>query len=161
MVDSGIYSLRSYSNITTYGSIYNDTFTPFDPIVHRISYDSGSCTGQFKLTIILQANITYTLVVTTYSSNVIGAFAILVSGSNYISFNRIREYLYYLVNNQHQGSAWDGIIPSHPIPSHGTFFRKFCPMGWDGTKNFEHRPIPWDENFFEYPIPSHGTNTFF
>jgi hypothetical protein len=102
VIDSGMYSFRSNSLITTYGYIYNDTFTPFDPIVNLHSEAYERCfNGQFKLTIVLQANITYTLVVTTYSSNVTGAFSIIVSGLNYVSFNRIREYLYYLVNNQH------------------------------------------------------------
>ncbi len=94
VIDSGMYSFRSNSLITTYGYIYNDTFTPFDPIVNLYSEAYERCfDGQFKLTIVLQANITYTLVVTTYSSNVTGAFSIFVSGRSNVNFNPIGEYL--------------------------------------------------------------------
>ena len=54
----------------------------------------------------------------------------------------------------HQGSAWDGTVPSHPIPSHGTFFQKIMShgMGWDGK--FWESSHPMGRRFF-YPIPSH------
>jgi hypothetical protein len=55
-----------------------------------------------------------------------------------------------------QGSAWDGTISSHPIPSHGTFFRNSYPMGWDG--NFWKSSHPMGRHCFwiSHPIPSHG-----
>ncbi len=46
--------------------------------------------------------------------------------------------------------GWDDPIPSRPM---GRFFRKSCPMAWDGTETFENHPIPLDKFFFEYPIP--------
>ena len=71
-----------------------------------------------------------------------------------VAFNVDWDEFVQDIKRQYQGSAWDGTVPSHPIPSHpmGRFFRKSCPMGWDGTEGFENRPIPWDDIFF---IPSH------
>ena len=80
-----------------------------------------------------------------------------------------------------QGSAWDGIIPSHPIPwdvfhkilSHGMgwdskFWRSSHPIGrkffkishlipWDTNFFLKSHPVPWDENFFWtfHPISWH------
>ncbi len=94
VVNSGYYTLRSNSTINTYGSIYNDTFNPFSPTVNLLLEDDGRCLGdQFKLTMVLQANTKYILVVTTYFSNVTGAFSIFVSGRNNVNFNHIGEYL--------------------------------------------------------------------
>jgi hypothetical protein len=53
-----------------------------------------------------------------------------------------------------QGSSWDGIIPSHPIPWMGRFLKNFSPMGWDGMENFRSHPIPWDIKFLK-DVPSH------
>jgi hypothetical protein len=63
-------------------------------------------------------------------------------------------------NSTYQGSALDGIVPSHPIPSHGTVFRKLLShgMGWDGTENFLEFHPTMGRRFFQNPIPSHGTS---
>ncbi len=102
VIDSGMYSFRRNSTINTFGYIYNDTFIPFSPAINLLLKDDGKCfNGQFKLTTVLHTNITYILVVTSDSPNVTETFSISVSGSNTVSFSRIGEYLYYLVNNQH------------------------------------------------------------
>ncbi len=94
VVDSGYYSLSSSSTIDTYGYIYKDAFTPVDRIVNLLSQDDGRCADhQFKLVTVLQANTTYILVVTTHSSNVTGAFLILVSGPKNVSLNRMGKYV--------------------------------------------------------------------
>jgi hypothetical protein len=103
LVQAGYYRIASNSTIDTYGYFYNDTFIPFAPNLNELSRDDDSCDDyQFKLSTVLHVNTTYILVVTTYDSNVTGDFSIIVSGPNNVSLNRISEYLYYLVNNQHK-----------------------------------------------------------
>ncbi len=101
VVDSDYYTLRSSSTIT-YGYIYKDSFNPFNPTINLLAGDYGRCfNDQFQLTIVLQANTTYILVVTTYFPNDTEAFSIFVSAPNNVNFNHIGEFLYYLVSNQH------------------------------------------------------------
>jgi len=105
VVTAGSYSLSSSSTIDTYGYLYKDNFNPTNPSENSLAWndDESWCGRQFKLLPYLQANITYVLVVTTFSPNVQGNFLVHVTGPNNISLNRISlnrtsEYFYFLVN---------------------------------------------------------------
>ncbi len=104
-VTAGSYSLSSSSTIDTYGHLYKDNFNPTNPSENSLAWndDENRCRRQFKLLTYLQANITYVLVVTTFSPNVQGNFLVHVTGPNNISLNsislnRTSEYFYFLVN---------------------------------------------------------------
>ncbi|CAF1959045.1 unnamed protein product [Rotaria magnacalcarata] len=77
----GTYSFSSNSNIDTFGYIYSGSFFPTSPSANLLAQDDQSAgNNQFQLTIILQSNVTYYLVVTTYISNVTGPYSVTVSG---------------------------------------------------------------------------------
>jgi hypothetical protein len=102
VMEAAFYSLRSNSNIITYGYMYNDSFNPCDPSLNLISDDDESGDGnQFRLISSLLANTTYILVVTTYSPSETGNFSILVSDPNDVTVNYFSEYIYCSLNNQH------------------------------------------------------------
>jgi hypothetical protein len=88
------YIIESNSSVNTYGYIYKDSFNPVNPFENLLSQNDDSCNDQFKLMTNLQVGTTYILVVTTFRSNVIGSFSILVSNSNNIRLNRTSEYLH-------------------------------------------------------------------
>ncbi|CAF0858294.1 unnamed protein product [Adineta steineri] len=87
---SGLYTVLSKSNMNTHGSIYKRSFDPSKPYENRLLEDDDSCSPyHFKLTIYLKTSITYILIVTTYDSNMTGAFSIFVSGPNNIDLKNI------------------------------------------------------------------------
>jgi hypothetical protein len=99
-IENGCYNLSSDSNISIFGYIYKNNFDPLDSNKNLLSQDGGVFNNaQFKFIISLQANIIYILVVSTYYPNVTGAFSIHVSAPNIVSFNRISEYPFDLVNS--------------------------------------------------------------
>ncbi len=66
VIATGFYHISSQSIIDTYGYIYQDSFDPFNPSVNLILENDQSCPDeQFKLTVNLQVDIKYILVVTT------------------------------------------------------------------------------------------------
>ena len=88
---TGTYSFTCVSNMDTYGYIYNGTFTQltYEPrnIIDR-NDDMGE-NGQFKVTALLQADLIYTLIVTTYMAGVTGPFSIIALGLDNIHFIRM------------------------------------------------------------------------
>jgi len=102
VVTDGWYTFSSNGITDPAGYIYKDNFNPFYPRENLLSEDTSISYSNFQLITHLQANTTYVLVVTTYRSREIGAFLIFVLGPNNVSLNRISEYLYYFVNNQHR-----------------------------------------------------------
>jgi hypothetical protein len=75
-----------------YGCIYQTSFSSNSPSINLLKTDDDSAGDrQFRLTVMLQAHISYVLVFTTYSSNTIGSFSIMASGSDYLSFNGINN----------------------------------------------------------------------
>ena len=97
IMKSGYYTLVSNSSVNTYGRLYKDNFNPFSPSTNLILGDDNSCANyQFKISLELTVNTTYILVVTTHSPNVTGAFSVIVSGFNNVSFQLLSEYLYCL-----------------------------------------------------------------
>jgi hypothetical protein len=100
--ESGYYSFVIDVLLYPLAHIYEDSFNPFNPLANEISALDDLCNGsQYKLTADLQVSTTYILVVTTHFPEKTGAFSILASGPNNLRLNRISEYLYYFVNNQH------------------------------------------------------------
>ncbi|CAF4076755.1 unnamed protein product [Adineta steineri] len=89
---SGHYSFNSMSNINTYGYMYAKYFDPFSPSAYLISADDDSSSNsQFNISIPLEINTEYILVVTTYNSNVTGSFSIRVSGPNRVGLERLNS----------------------------------------------------------------------
>ncbi|CAF1338588.1 unnamed protein product [Adineta steineri] len=89
---SGHYSFNSMSNINTYGYMYAKYFDPFSPSAYLISADDDSSSNyQFNISIPLEINTEYVLVVTTFNSNVIGPFSIRVSGPDRVGLERLNS----------------------------------------------------------------------
>ncbi|CAF1559920.1 unnamed protein product [Adineta steineri] len=87
---SGHYSFNSMSNINTYGYMYAKYFDPFSPSAYLIAADDDSSSNsQFNISIPLEINNEYILVVTTYNLIETGAFSIRVSGPDSVGL----EYL--------------------------------------------------------------------
>ncbi len=92
--ETGNYSFTSISSIKTYGYIYNNSFNPFNPNENLLSDNDVKCDKyQFQLKVYLQINVTYILVVTTFSPKEIGNFSVHATGPGNISLNQISEYL--------------------------------------------------------------------
>jgi hypothetical protein len=90
VTENDYYVLSSNSTMDIYGSIYRNIFYPLNPIVNRILEDGKCCNSEpFKITVYLQINISYILVVTTYNPNVIGTFSVIVSGPHKVTLQRI------------------------------------------------------------------------
>ena len=84
----GFFSLSSNSSINMCGYIYTPKFDPFDPCSNmRLRSDCGGDNGQFLLSGFLEPDITYILVVTTYSQNSTGVYSIITSGPGVVMFN--------------------------------------------------------------------------
>jgi hypothetical protein len=85
---SGLYDIKSDSDIDTYGYIYEGSFNHLYPSENvLLSDDDTGGNNQFKLIIYLQPITTYILVVTTYKDNVTGAFSILTYGPETMIFD--------------------------------------------------------------------------
>ena len=89
--ESDYYTVRSESNINTYGYIYKDNFDPNNPFVHLHLKNDDCDKNQFKLFTHLESNTTNILVVTTFTQETIGAFSILVSGPKNVTLKRISK----------------------------------------------------------------------
>ena len=99
VIEAGKYIICSSSNINSYGSIYNGSFIPYNPNENLLAEDDNDCDlyKQFKLNTDLHANSMYTLVMTTFEPYVTGNFSIIVSGPDYVIFNRISKHRSYSV----------------------------------------------------------------
>ncbi len=89
----GSYNFRSQSDFDAYGSIYTNNFDPSYPSANLLAHDDdGGENIQFSLTVALQPQSTYILVVTTYSSHVMGKFSIMASGTSFINLTRVYSH---------------------------------------------------------------------
>jgi hypothetical protein len=87
--ETGNYNFRSQSDFDSYGAIYTNSFDPSDSSVNLLAYnDDGGGITQFSLTVVLQPQSTYILVVTTYTSHETGSFQIVASGPTSVRFVR-------------------------------------------------------------------------
>lgn len=86
IVATGRYRFSSNSSVNLDQYIYRNTFYPFAPSANLLAVEPALATVQ--LSIVLQANTTYVLVVTSAIANQTGAFSIDVTGPNRIGVRR-------------------------------------------------------------------------
>ena len=87
---TGVYNIRSISNIDAYGYLYRSAFNPLNVSAHLVLKDDESGGNrQFLITTTLEAGVTYILVVTTYSPNQQGVFTVTVDGPARLGLTRI------------------------------------------------------------------------
>ncbi len=81
---TGTYAFSTSSTISdTYGYLYQGNFYSSYPQYNIIAQDDDSAGNrQFQLTAILRSDITYILIFTTLSPDIIGSFNIVASGSD-------------------------------------------------------------------------------
>ena len=95
----GNYIVASNSSMDTYGYIYEDSFISLRPTMHLISSDDDTADNhQFMFNITLQANASYILVVTTYTSRITGIFSIIATGPKSLNFSYIYILSKQLIN---------------------------------------------------------------
>ena len=90
--ESDYYTLSSVTNLDTYGFLYKNYFTLFDPDHTLVSENYGGCNGgRFKITEYLQSNTTYILIVTTHLLEKFGqgAFSVISRGHHSINMKRL------------------------------------------------------------------------
>ena len=86
----GHYNFRSRSDFDAYGALYIDSFDPSKHSINMLVDDDDSAGDrEFDLTVALQPQKTYILVVTTYLSNEMGNFQIIASGPASVEFVRV------------------------------------------------------------------------
>ncbi|CAF3306524.1 unnamed protein product [Rotaria sp. Silwood2] len=78
---AGFYVIGSNSSINTVGYLYNGNFIPNSPFWNVIvSNDDGNVNRQFQFNVYLEPYFRYTLVVTTFSGNIMGPYTVIASG---------------------------------------------------------------------------------
>lgn len=83
----------------TFGFIYQSFFDIRFFFVNLMGYDDDSNgNGQFKLQTTLQANTPYIVLVSTYDSNVTGAFTLVGSGAGRLTLTRLTNLSKSLLN---------------------------------------------------------------
>jgi hypothetical protein len=88
---SGLYILQSISTFDTYGYIFNSTVRQNTNASGAVAFnDDGGGSGQFRIVFILEAMFNYTLVATTYSTNIRGPFLVRATGVLPIMFFALR-----------------------------------------------------------------------
>jgi hypothetical protein len=84
---NGTYNLMSFSDMNTYSYLYSRYFYPDNPSLNLLAQDDDSGdNNQFKLTIFLQVDMEYILVVSTFSERTTGSFLITASGPDDVNF---------------------------------------------------------------------------
>ncbi|CAF4125644.1 unnamed protein product, partial [Adineta steineri] len=87
---SGLYEFGSWSELDTYGCLYNGRFIPLTPSLNLIAQDNdGLDDDQFLISVHLQSNRTYTLVITTHRELTTGSFSIIAVGPDTIQFTSV------------------------------------------------------------------------
>ncbi|CAF1537569.1 unnamed protein product [Adineta ricciae] len=89
VITTGLYIIRSESDIHMYGYIYESDFNPLKTSENLRLQHNGTCNNyQFKFITNLKNNTKYILVITTFDPYTMGKFSIFISGSNNISHHR-------------------------------------------------------------------------
>jgi hypothetical protein len=87
---AGHYDITSNSMIDTYGYLYDGSFDPANPSVNlRWQHDDSNGQFQFLFGMTIGSRYTLTLVTTTYSAGVTGAFSVVVTGPAAVTFTPI------------------------------------------------------------------------
>lgn len=85
---SGNYRIQSNATIDTYGYLYLNSFNSRNTTQNLLSYnDDGAGNRQFLIAQTLSSFNQYVLVLTTYSSSIIGNFLIEISGPSNVLLN--------------------------------------------------------------------------
>ena len=85
-----IFIFTSSSSIDAYGHLYMNSFDPSNPSPDLvISNDDDAGIGQFQISINLQSETTYFLVVTTFRPDVTGNFSVSVTGPAAVNLIKI------------------------------------------------------------------------
>ena len=88
---SGVYEFKSESGMDTLGYIYNGTFYRLNPTTNLIKTDDdGAGNNQFLLRLNLEANVPYTLVVSTHGAGIQGPYSINATGPSNVQFMKIQ-----------------------------------------------------------------------
>ncbi|CAF0735875.1 unnamed protein product [Adineta steineri] len=88
--ESRYYSFNFNSSIDIHGYMYKENFYPSGPSMNLITKNVDSLgKNQFEFRIFLQSTTANILVVTTSIPNVTGAFSVVVSGINNVTFERL------------------------------------------------------------------------
>ncbi|UJR12915.1 hypothetical protein I4U23_017089 [Adineta vaga] len=89
---SNYYIFQSNSSISTYGCLYFMNFNPNYPRSNLIQSDDGSeINSQFRITVYLDSNKTYILVLTTHSPLTIAHYTLIISGLTSININKLNS----------------------------------------------------------------------
>ena len=84
---SGNYVIQSNSSIDTYGYIFNSSVRQITNARGAFMFnDDNGGNRQFKMEIVLQSMINYTLVVTTFGRDITGPFSVIAYGTAPVSF---------------------------------------------------------------------------
>ncbi|CAF1172988.1 unnamed protein product [Adineta ricciae] len=86
VIEDGSYSLSAKSPIKTAGYLYENKFNPFNRVFNQINKNNhDGRDNQFTLSFSLQKQITYILVVTTFSATETGPFTIIAIGPSKVT----------------------------------------------------------------------------
>jgi hypothetical protein len=85
---TGNYTFQSNSSVDLTGFLYNNSFNPANASANVIAYsnDAGTGTPQFQFAIVLNSDVVYLLVVTTFAPNITGSYTITASGPGNATF---------------------------------------------------------------------------
>jgi hypothetical protein len=84
---TGIYTFTSVGTLDAYGYLYGSNFYPLNPSSNLITEDDQTGDdNQFKFSVFLDADVSYTLVYTTYSPDSMGSFSVIASGPDDVYF---------------------------------------------------------------------------
>ena len=89
---AGVYTFSSTGSIDSCGYLYGDSFSRDSPSSNLITFDDGRIgNGQFRFIFPMEANISYTLIATTYFGRNTGDYTLVVSGVGPVTLVRIME----------------------------------------------------------------------
>ena len=91
VVTAGFYRFSSNSTIGLHGYIYQNTFDPLSPSVN-LRAEKGGELG-FQLSLFLETNISYILVVTSLVAKQTGPFSIVAHGPHNITTRLIGKFM--------------------------------------------------------------------
>ena len=79
---AGVYTFIGTGSIESCGYLYSGSFTRYSPSNNLLTFDDGF-TGktQFRFTFPMEANVSYTLIATTYHGRATGGYTLVVSGT--------------------------------------------------------------------------------
>jgi hypothetical protein len=78
---AGVYTFFSTGNIASCGYLYSGSFARYSPSANLMTFDDGLAGNrQFRFTFSMEADVSYSLVATTYYGRATGDYTLVVSG---------------------------------------------------------------------------------